>query len=54
MEPVEAERLYNVFVERCMKSGLTVATGEFGAKMLVRLDNAGPVTIILDTDLWKR
>jgi D-tyrosyl-tRNA(Tyr) deacylase len=28
--------------------------GEFGADMKVRLLNDGPVTILLDTDTWKR
>jgi D-tyrosyl-tRNA(Tyr) deacylase len=30
--------------------GFSVETGEFGAHMLVALENDGPVTIILDTD----
>ena len=51
MEPVEAERLYNLFVERVTASELVVKTGVFGAKMNVRFNNDGPVTIILDHDL---
>ena len=31
-----------------------VQSGEFGADMLCGIDNDGPVTIILDTDTWKR
>lgn len=31
-----------------------VATGSFGAHMVVELANDGPVTIHLDTDTWKR
>jgi D-tyrosyl-tRNA(Tyr) deacylase len=35
-------------------SGVKVAGGRFGAHMEVDLVNDGPVTIILDTDDWKR
>lgn len=48
MEPAEAERLYDKFVELLGKSGLTVKTGQFGAKMDIKFTNAGPVTIVLD------
>ena len=51
MEPSKAERLYGLFVELCKNSGLKTETGIFGAKMIVRLENAGPVTIILDSKL---
>lgn len=49
LEPGEAERLYELFVKRLRETGLTVQTGRFGAKMLVKLENDGPVTIILDS-----
>lgn len=51
MEPVEAERLYELFAEGVRQSGLTTRTGVFGAKMDVRFNNQGPVTIILDHDV---
>ncbi|MBT5375259.1 MAG: D-tyrosyl-tRNA(Tyr) deacylase, partial [Nitrospinaceae bacterium] len=44
----EAEALYRHFVEQVSASGLTVATGEFGADMQVELVNDGPVTFILE------
>ncbi len=51
MEPVEAKRLYEYFVEKIESiSGKRPATGIFGAEMKVRVDNDGPVTIIMDTD----
>jgi len=50
MEPAEADRLYDKFVELLGQSGLTVRTGQFGAKMDIRFTNAGPVTIVLDHD----
>ena len=40
-----AEPLYEEFVRRCQATGLSVATGEFGAMMQVSLTNDGPVTI---------
>jgi D-tyrosyl-tRNA(Tyr) deacylase len=46
--PEEAERLYYAFCSALRDLGLTVATGSFGARMRVELDNEGPVTVILD------
>jgi len=48
MEPREAERLYDRFVELVAASGLTVGTGRFGAKMSIAFTNEGPVTLILE------
>ena len=50
MDPVEAEKLYDRFVELVAASGLKTATGVFGAVMEVGFTNQGPVTIILDHD----
>jgi D-tyrosyl-tRNA(Tyr) deacylase len=50
MEPIEAEKLYDLFVQRVKESGLTVGTGVFGAVMDVKFNNLGPVTIIVDHD----
>jgi D-aminoacyl-tRNA deacylase len=47
--PEQAIALYENFVSLLKESGLRVATGVFQAKMLVALENDGPVTIILDT-----
>jgi D-tyrosyl-tRNA(Tyr) deacylase len=46
----EAERIYEAAVAALRGLGITVATGEFGAMMDVALTNAGPVTILLDSD----
>ncbi|MDH4157215.1 MAG: D-aminoacyl-tRNA deacylase [candidate division Zixibacteria bacterium] len=51
MEPVEAKRLYELFVERLRASGLVVQTGVFGARMDLKFTNHGPVTIILEHDV---
>ena len=51
MEPVEAERLYDVFVERVAASNLVTRTGLFGAKMDVKFNNHGPVTIVLQHEV---
>lgn len=46
--PEEAERLYEMFVERLRARGVHVETGEFGAMMEVDLVNDGPVTLWLE------
>jgi len=48
--PELANELYEVFIDTVAASGLTTAHGQFAAKMLVHLDNDGPVTLLLDTD----
>ena len=53
--PEVAKPLFDYFVECLRQNGVAdVQTGEFGADMKVRLLNDGPVTILLDTDTWKR
>jgi len=47
--PEQAIPLYEQFVNELKALGLPVATGKFGAMMLVELVNDGPVTIIIDT-----
>lgn len=47
--PEKAEALYNYFVKRIAEYGLKVETGKFGAHMLVKIFNDGPVTILLDS-----
>ena len=48
--PDTAIPLYERVVAKCRERGFRVGTGEFGAEMLVRSENDGPVTILLDTD----
>lgn len=48
--PNIAEQLYLQFVQQLRQSGLTVATGKFGAMMQVKIDNDGPVTLILERE----
>lgn len=46
--------LYEAFTARLAEMyGRTVATGEFGADMQVRLLNDGPVTIWIDSKNWE-
>ncbi len=55
MEPVTAEKYYNLYCEALLANGIkSVETGSFGADMQVSLVNDGPVTIILDTDVWNK
>ena len=48
--PEAAIPLYEDFVIQLRKSGLQVATGEFGAMMDVALVNDGPVTLLLERE----
>ncbi len=53
--PNRANELYLAYVEALAANGVTqTPTGEFGADMAVELVNDGPVTIILDTDIWAK
>ena len=46
--PEEAVPLYQAFIAALRARGLTVETGEFGAAMVVDIQNDGPVTLILE------
>jgi len=46
--PEVAEPLVAAIAQRLAATGLSVATGRFGAKMAVELVNDGPVTIVVD------
>lgn len=48
--PEEAKRLYEYFVEKVRAAGTKCRTGEFQAMMNVELVNAGPVTILVDSE----
>ena len=55
MEPVTAEKYYEMYCEALKTNGVkSVEMGKFGADMQVTLTNDGPVTIILDTDVWNK
>ena len=47
--PEDAERLYLHTANLFRETGLQVATGRFQEYMQVRLQNDGPVTIMLDS-----
>ena len=47
--PEEASLLVDAYAQALRELGVPVATGRFGAHMLVALENDGPVTIVLDT-----
>lgn len=48
--PEQARRLYDYFVERVRAANLRCETGRFQEMMQVELVNAGPVTILLDSE----
>lgn len=51
--PEEANRLYEAFNTTLAELGVPVRTGVFRAKMLVEIENDGPVTIWLDTEMLR-
>ena len=55
LSPDLASKYYDKFCEELKLNGINhIDKGEFGADMKVSLINDGPVTIILDTDIWKK
>jgi D-tyrosyl-tRNA(Tyr) deacylase len=48
-EPLEAETLYNYFMQKIREQGLVCEAGIFRTRMEVVCVNDGPVTILLDT-----
>ena len=55
LEPVAAEKLYKLFCQKLREFGVKkVDEGIFGADMKVELINDGPVTILYDTDIWRK
>ena len=55
LEPQKAEEFYELFCEKLKGNGIKrVEKGVFGADMKVSLVNDGPVTIIYDTEIWRR
>ena len=55
MEPESASLFYDMYCEKLKELGIKrVEKGIFGADMKVSLINDGPVTVMLDTDVWKR
>jgi D-tyrosyl-tRNA(Tyr) deacylase len=55
LEPKLAEEYYNIFCEKLLSLGVKkVGKGIFGADMKVSLVNDGPVTILYDTEIWRK
>ncbi|MBQ2841484.1 MAG: D-tyrosyl-tRNA(Tyr) deacylase [Clostridia bacterium] len=53
--PEEANRLYEYFCSQLLENGVSkVETGVFAADMKVEIENDGPVTIVMDTDIWDK
>ena len=48
LPPIEAENLYNYFIDKIKASNLKIQSGIFGADMKVSLLNDGPVTFMLE------
>ena len=51
----EANELYEYFCEKLIENGVkNVYKGVFGADMKVDLLNDGPVTILYDSEIWRK
>ncbi|MBP2642311.1 MAG: D-tyrosyl-tRNA(Tyr) deacylase [Firmicutes bacterium] len=48
--PQEAIKLYEYFINCCIRQGVKTHQGQFQADMVVRLENDGPVTLLLDSN----
>lgn len=55
MQPDLASQYYDIFCEKLKELGIKkVEKGIFGADMQVSLVNDGPVTILFDTEIWRK
>lgn len=54
MAPDVALGLYNKFCDKLTEHGIEVEKGVFGADMKISMEGDGPVTIILDTEVWMK
>lgn len=55
MEPKQAEQFYKLYCQKLRELGVKkVDEGIFGADMKVELINDGPVTILYDTEIWRK
>lgn len=55
MNPMTANEMYELFCQKLTELGVKrVEKGVFGADMKVSLVNDGPVTIIYDTEIWRK
>lgn len=54
-KPDKATALYECFSSQLKENGVKkVENGVFGADMAVEISNDGPVTIIMDTAIWRK
>ena len=53
-DPAHANALYECFIDMVKEEQIPVQSGRFGADMEVSIINDGPVTLILDSKLYRR
>lgn len=49
--PLHAEKMYKHFINTLKSLGVPTQSGIFGADMLVKIENDGPVTIWIDSEM---
>lgn len=52
--PSVANPLYEYFCDKLSLEGVPVEKGVFGADMKISLEADGPVTILMDSNIWKK
>ncbi|MBQ7661100.1 MAG: D-tyrosyl-tRNA(Tyr) deacylase [Clostridia bacterium] len=52
--PEIAAPLYTHFCEELRRCGVSTETGVFGADMQIDMTADGPVTIVMNTEIWKK
>ena len=48
---MEAQKIYNLFLQKLKNTDIKFETGEFGQYMKIVSENDGPVNLILSSDL---
>ena len=51
-KPEQASNLFTTFIDSMITLGLNVESGKFGAHMIVKSQNDGPVNVIFDSVDW--
>ena len=55
MEPQKADKLYNYFMDKLRAAGVKqVEHGIFGAEMFIETHLNGPITVTLDSRMWRK
>lgn len=54
MAPEKANELYELFMAKLKEENIVVESGEFGAEMYISTVLSGPITIELNSNMWRK